>query len=73
MTKGNAARFVQRLVNGAGTVSPGRCGAEKASAKRHVRLELGAALQPVKARVWVPMLQEVGQKYGEQKVGGGGG
>ena len=46
MTSGNAARLVQRVINGARkaarTVQLGRWGAEKANAKGHVRLKLGA-------------------------------
>ena len=73
MNKGNAARFVQRVVNGAceaaQIVRPGSWGAEKANAKGHVRLELGAALRFVKARPWVPLLQEEGRKIGGHQVG----
>ena len=49
---------------------PGRWGAEKANAKGHVRLELGAALQFVRARLRVPVLQTVGGDIGGHWVGG---
>ena len=68
MSRGNAAKLVQRVVNGAReaawTVRPGRWGAEKANAKWHARLQLGGALHFVRARLWVPLLQTVGEKIG---------
>ena len=64
MSRGNAARLVQRVVNWAReagrNMQPGRQGAEKANGKGHVHLELGAALHFVRARLWVPLLQTVG-------------
>ena len=74
MSRGNTARLVQRVVNGAReaarTVRPGRWGVEKANAKGHVRLELGAALHFGRARLWVPLLQTVGG--GNRWTPGGG-
>ena len=74
MGRGNAARLVQRVVNGARevarTVRPGRWGAEKANAKGHVCPELGAALHFVRARLSVPLLLTVGGAIGGHRVVG---
>ena len=64
-SRGNVARLVKRVVNGAReaaqTMRPGRWGAEKANAKGHVRLDLGATLHFVRARLWVPLSQKAGE------------
>ena len=60
MSRGNASRLVQQVVTGAWeaarTLRPGRWGAQKANAKGHVHLKLGAALHFVRATLWVPLL-----------------
>ena len=73
-SRGNTAGLVQRVVTGArkapGTVRPRRWGAKKATAKGHVRLELGAALHFLRARLWVRLLQTMGGEIGGHQLGG---
>ena len=67
-------RYLQWLLNGpreaAQTFSPKRWGAEKANRIVHVRLELGAALQFVKAGQWVALCKKWDQKLMDTKRGG---
>ena len=74
MSKGNTARIVRRVVNGAWkaarTVRRAGWGAKKENAKGHVRLESGGALHFVRARLWFPLLQAMGNKIGGHGVRG---
>ena len=70
----SAATMVQGVQNGARkvarTVRLGKWGADKANAKRKVRMELGAAAHFVKAQLWGPLLQLVAPVIGNHQVGG---
>ena len=74
VSRKSAATMVQRFLNGARkvarTVRPGKWGADKANGKGQVRIELGAAVHFVKARLWGPLLQLVGPVIGNHQVGG---
>ena len=54
-------------------VRPGKWGADKASAKGQVRIELRAATHFVKARLWGPLSRLVAALIGNHRVGAGHG
>ena len=70
----SAATMVQGVLNGARkvarTLRPGKWGADKANAKRQVRIELGAGAHFVKARLWGPVLQLVAPVIWNHEAGG---
>ena len=74
VSRKSVATMVQGVLNGARkvalTLRPRKWQADKAIAKRQVRIELGAASRFVKARLWRPLLQLVAPVIGNHQVGG---